>query len=267
METDKTQFAIEDNQKKPQKKSFALLFFSILWLSFTLFMCTMLFGPILMGKEVHFTMNNVPTVASPDNLKPLIGFTIIMMIFLIIGFFLLYAGIKSIKNSNFSPITISNKQNQMSSKMALIIGLLFILSGLFVLLMGLGVIPVKKTQTEVPDLILDFAGLLFVFGGAAVINGKNFNSEIDIQKTSLKVKIIQYLLGVGMLLMFLMILGWVVFVPGERHFGGDLLFLSDKSNEIVGRVIFGIGFFMMLFMLIYGTISIIRDIKNNPPKN
>jgi len=63
------------------------------------FYCIFVFaflGPLFQGKEVHFESNGVPTVASPNNLGPIIMPTIIIGIFVLIGIGMLFWGIYSI---------------------------------------------------------------------------------------------------------------------------------------------------------------------------
>jgi len=89
-------FAVKAGRAQPLKKSLSLI------LSGTVFTaCTSLFafaflGPIFQGKAAHFELNGVRTVASPDNLGPIMLPAIFIVIFLLVGIGMVSWGIYSI---------------------------------------------------------------------------------------------------------------------------------------------------------------------------
>lgn len=87
------EFSVKAIRAVPLKKSFSLIFFGIIWMAFTSIFLFAFFGPLLFGKEVHFESNGVPTVASLDNLNPLIGPGIFIGFFIFIGLIILSLGI------------------------------------------------------------------------------------------------------------------------------------------------------------------------------
>ena len=92
---EKIDFATKAGRAKPKKKSILIILFGVVWTLFTSIFVFIFFVPIFQGKEVHFESNGVPTVASPDNLEPLLLPAIIVGLFLLIGIGMLSWGIFS----------------------------------------------------------------------------------------------------------------------------------------------------------------------------
>ncbi len=92
---EKIDFATKAGRDKPKKKSILIILFGVVWTLFTSIFVFIFFVPIIQGKEVHFESNGVPTVASPDNLEPLLLPAIIVGLFLLIGIGMLSWGIFS----------------------------------------------------------------------------------------------------------------------------------------------------------------------------
>jgi hypothetical protein len=89
-------FAVKADRNQPFKKSFTSIFFGTVWTVFTGFCIFIMFGPLFRGKEVHFKTNGVPTVASINNLEPLLMPAIFIGIFLLIGIGILSSGVYSV---------------------------------------------------------------------------------------------------------------------------------------------------------------------------
>ena len=70
--TEEKDFVVKAGRAQPTKKSMAVVFFGVFWLAFTSIFVVAFLGPLFFGNEVHFESNGVPTVASPDNLGPII---------------------------------------------------------------------------------------------------------------------------------------------------------------------------------------------------
>ncbi len=68
----------------------------MLWSAFTSIFVIAFFGPLFVGKEVHLSINGVPTVASLYNLSPLIMPAIIIGIFVLTGIGMVSWGIYSL---------------------------------------------------------------------------------------------------------------------------------------------------------------------------
>ena len=72
IDSESKDFAVKAGRAQPRKKSFFLILFGTVWTAFTSIFVIAFLGPLFLGKEVHFESNGVPTVASPDNLSPII---------------------------------------------------------------------------------------------------------------------------------------------------------------------------------------------------
>lgn len=88
------EFAVHSERAWPIRNSVPLIAFSIVWLLMTSFFIFSMFGPLLQGQSIHFELNGVPTVASPDNLKSLMTPAIMLGVFVLIGLGLLAWGLR-----------------------------------------------------------------------------------------------------------------------------------------------------------------------------
>lgn len=82
-------FTVKAGRANPLKHSLFFLLFGIVWSTMSSVFAVALLSPLLHGKEVHFTVNGVPTVAGPDNLNPIIAPGIVICLFILIGIALL----------------------------------------------------------------------------------------------------------------------------------------------------------------------------------
>jgi hypothetical protein len=79
-------FFVKAHKKEPAFAAAKSLFGGSIFIAVSLiFFFSMLF-PVIQGKEVHFTLNDVPTTATRENWKPLTFPAIFILIFFVIGF-------------------------------------------------------------------------------------------------------------------------------------------------------------------------------------
>ena len=78
-------FIVESRRNYPRKKGLSYLIFSLLWLGFTSIFVFAFIAPVFWGEEVHFKTNDVPTTASLENWKPLIGPGLLIGVFVVAG--------------------------------------------------------------------------------------------------------------------------------------------------------------------------------------
>jgi hypothetical protein len=78
-------FVVKAARNQPLKSSLFLLLFGTFWLAFTSIFVVAFLGPLFVGKEVHFTSNDVPVVAGPGNLGPVIVPALIIGLFVLVG--------------------------------------------------------------------------------------------------------------------------------------------------------------------------------------
>jgi hypothetical protein len=93
--SEKRDFAVMAARSQPLKMSIAVILFGTFWLAFTSIFVVVFLGPVFAGREVHFLTNDVPTVAGPGNLKPLLLPALIIGIFVLIGLGMLGYGLSS----------------------------------------------------------------------------------------------------------------------------------------------------------------------------
>ena len=143
---------------------------------------------------------------------------------------------------------------QLSPRGAIIVGLIFIAVGSLVACGALGVgihLPLSK---GVPVWVGVAVGLLFAFGGAAVILGYAIAGvELDDPDAEagryqihvpFTVRLLQYIVGLVVYGLFAAVFGWVAFGKGERQFSTTVtvpwLVRHGVGNEWVGRALFGL---------------------------
>lgn len=92
--SEKRDFAVMAARSQPLKMSMAIIVFGTVWLAFTSIFVFAFLGPVFAGREVHFLSNDVPTVAGPGNLKPLLLPALIIGIFVLAGLGMLSWGLR-----------------------------------------------------------------------------------------------------------------------------------------------------------------------------
>ena len=122
-------------------------------------------------------------------------------------------------------------------------GLLAVAMGLFLLLVSLGVVPVKPRSVHAPIWILSAAGLAFLLAGISIavgaIHGVSATGEVP-KDASWWMRMFYYVLGLTAAAALASIGTWVAFGPGPRAFSGTGMFLlSREAGETVGRIVFG----------------------------
>jgi hypothetical protein len=138
-----------------------------------------------------------------------------------------------------------DRQQGSSPRTTLICGLAAAALGLFVVLVGLGVVPVNPRSVNGPLWIATVAGICFLLAGISVavgaIHGVSETGEPP-KDSSWWMRLFYYLIGVAIAGALASIGSWVAFGPGPRAFGGTGLFLlSPEANAMVGRIVFGFG--------------------------
>ncbi len=91
--SESTDFAVKASRSQPPKVSLGIMIFGTVWLGFSSIFVVLFLGPVFQGKEVEFLVNDVPTVAGPGNLKPLLLPALVIGIFVLIGLLMLGIGL------------------------------------------------------------------------------------------------------------------------------------------------------------------------------
>ncbi len=85
IDSEEVDFLIKSKKNHPKKKSISILMFSLFWLALTSVFVVGFFEPLFKKEEVHFSSNGKATVASLDNLEPLLVPGIIVGLFVLVG--------------------------------------------------------------------------------------------------------------------------------------------------------------------------------------
>ena len=121
-----------------------------------------------------------------------------------------------------------------------LIGLGTMALGLFTILTSANVIPVPDSTFEAPRWLVGCVGLSFLLAGAAVALSRPGAAPGTIAANP-------YFGGAAGLVLVL-ILNWIAFGPGPRHFSGGIALpfvsWSSRPSEWAGRAAFGVGAFL-----------------------
>jgi hypothetical protein len=113
--SEKKDFAVKAGRAQPRKNSISTIRFGVVWTAFTSIFVFTFLGPLFQGEEVHYELNGVPTVASPDDLDSILMPGIIIVVFVLIGISVLSWGIYLLfkKGGYFvgTPIRLVHYQN------------------------------------------------------------------------------------------------------------------------------------------------------------
>ena len=112
--------------------------------------------------------------------------------------------------------------------------------GLFTILTSANVIPVPDSTFEAPRWLVGCGGLSFLLAGAAVALPRPGAAPGSIAANP-------YFGGAAGLVLVL-VLNWIAFGPGPRHFSGGIALpfvsWSSRPSEWAGRAAFGVGAFI-----------------------
>ncbi|HEV2055544.1 MAG TPA: hypothetical protein VGV06_10280 [Methylomirabilota bacterium] len=135
-----------------------------------------------------------------------------------------------------------------------LIGLGTMTLGLFIILISANVIPVADSRFSAPRWIAGCAGLSFLLAGAAVALARPGATPNSIAANP-------YLGGAAALVLVL-ILNWIAFGAGPRHFSGGVAIpfvsWSGPSSDWTGRAAFGICAAIMDFIVVWLLIRGVR---------
>jgi hypothetical protein len=153
--------------------------------------------------------------------------------------------------------------NQLSPRAAIVTGIVFMLCGLFPVLVGLGVFHTPPTPGT-PRWVVIAAGGMFILAGAAIINGyavaggAQANGDLS-ESAPFAARVLQYVLGTSIVGLMFAVFAWVAFGPGERHFSSSVsipgLSASGRSSDRSGRIAFGIASAFMGLFFVLGAVS------------
>jgi hypothetical protein len=145
------------------------------------------------------------------------------------------------------PSMTDNKE--LSPRGRLGIGLLVAALGAFICLIGLGIITSNAKDVHAPLWVVTSAGAAFLFAGLTLaLSAASPTTDADgglPPSAPFVLRLLQYLLGLAIVAALASVGSWVAFGPGERNFSVTLSLpwwgSTGKGNDLIGRVVFGIG--------------------------
>jgi hypothetical protein len=156
-----------------------------------------------------------------------------------------------------------SSSNQLTPRGAIIMGVFFMISGTFPVLIALGILH-GRPAPGVPSWVGVAAGSMFILAGLAIINGYAVgggaqpNGDLS-ASAPFPVRVVQYLLGVAIVGLMFAVFAWVSFGPGERHFSSSMSIpgfsSSGHSSERSGRFAFGIATILIGLFFAVATVS------------
>lgn len=93
IDNEQPDFIVRSKRNYPKTKAYGLLAFALFWNGFISIFWVAFFGPLFQGKEVHFTSNDVPQIATVDDWSALIMPGLIIGLFSLVGLGLFFYGL------------------------------------------------------------------------------------------------------------------------------------------------------------------------------
>jgi hypothetical protein len=156
--------------------------------------------------------------------------------------------------------------SQLSPRGAIFTGLLFTAGGGVAILNSLDVIGLSALTPGTPVWVGVCAGLVFIVGGVAVVldyavAGLGPDGDF-LPGTPFAIRLANLLLGMAIVGGMIAISGWIAFGTGPRRFSGSVSipFVATHwtTGATFGRIVFGAGTVLMVFMFVACTVVGIR---------
>lgn len=159
-------------------------------------------------------------------------------------------------------------RNQLSPTAAVVIGGIFIALGTVMCLASVGVLPLTMSQDGTDAHWVGVCiGLMFALAGGAIVldyaiaGGTDANGNL-LPGTPYAMRVLQYVLGFGIMACMTATFSWVAFGSGPRHFSGGFavpfLAVGGPVGETGGRIAFGAAAVVMWGVLIAVAVGGVR---------
>lgn len=151
-----------------------------------------------------------------------------------------------------------NRDTEMTPQGRAIFGGIVMLAGLPILLVGFGILQPDPKSIHAPLWVVACAGFAFMAAGASVALGA-LSKQPDADGSlplhaPLPLRVLQYVLGLSVVTGLALLGSWVAFGPGVRGFKSSWsafgLSGSGAGDELIGRILFGIGAVLCWLFLI-----------------
>ncbi len=164
-----------------------------------------------------------------------------------------------------------DSNSQLSPRMAILVGLLFILLGLAATpLTAKLVAPGWHPTADAPPLLVQYSfGLIFVLAGFAIIIGYGVG-RVDANgnlpaNAPLWLYVTQQLLVLGVVGTMGALFSWISIGSGPREFTMSTpLGSSPVGNSVIGRIAFGIGAILFWIFFIVVVVMAARRLRKTP---
>lgn len=161
----------------------------------------------------------------------------------------------------------------------LLMGSLFLVSGLAIVFVGLGWVQVDPATIHAPGWVLGVCGGIFGLLGAgilyyAVVNASGGGDAGAAERAEEEFSVVPWLLGLVVVGGMTAVASWIAFGPGERSFSGSVgiggvSVGGSGGSETVGRWVFGVGAVLAglftLWGLVYGLRRLAARFRSRGP--
>ncbi len=148
----------------------------------------------------------------------------------------------------------------------ILMGALFLISGLAIVFVGLGWIQVDPAKIHAPGWVIGLCGGMFAVAGVGllyygVVNGLGGSSRTVPERAGDEFSVVAWLVGLVIAGGMTAVASWIAFGPGERAFSGSIGIGGvgvggSAGSGTLGRWVFGIGAVLTglftLWGLVYG---------------
>jgi hypothetical protein len=154
---------------------------------------------------------------------------------------------------------------QLTPRGAIIMGIVFIVAGLWPIAVGLGIPKIENGPQAAWVAIA--AGAIFVLGGLAVILDYGIAGGVGpdgdlVAGTPFAIRALNLVLGLAIVGLMAAVFGWVAFGPGPRQFSTTIALpfytSHSHSGELTGRIAFGFSTVLLALMFVACGITGVR---------
>ena len=125
----------------------------------------------------------------------------------------------------------------MESNVPIWLALIPLVIGVFIIALALGIIPEDPGNFHAPPIVVGLAGAVFLIGGLSLL---------------VKAQSAWRAIGAALILGCMGAVGaWVTFFGDSSKIEGGLPFLSQETNALLGRGVFGVGTLLVLCFMVW----------------
>ena len=141
----------------------------------------------------------------------------------------------------------------MTQKQKILFGLLFVLTGVFIMLIAAGVIPSEESSFHAPRWVVGACGAIFSIAGIMIFTPRN--------------SLMNNLLAFVLILCFGVIGGYVALYGESGSFSGGIPLISRETNISIGRIVFGFGSIVCFLISLIPISQFFKQMKSRERDN